>query len=165
MPASLYLPLAYGSVDKPAEFPALKLPCRALLSGLHRASLNDPAGLLLLLSGILLGEEKQHLSLDIYWNVPPALLKALYGLEGGSEQIRHLLLGLPQAASYSTKFMSIHYDLLLTLLLILQGNGCKGIRSLSSKGGILSHHKPQVSWESALDTRRKGIIVFNTTLW
>ena len=79
----------------------MKFPRRAVLPGFHGASFNNPARLVPSGSGILLGEEKQHLPLDMNGNIPPSLLEALYGLEGDTEQLCHPALRFSQLASDS----------------------------------------------------------------
>jgi len=99
MPGFLRLTMAYRPIDKPTKMPTLKFPRRAIFPGIHRALFYRPTWLLLLFPSRLLGEEKQHLSFDMHGNLPPPLLEALYGFEGGAKQFRHLALSFSQLAS------------------------------------------------------------------
>ena len=107
-PVPFYLATAYRPVDEPAQVPALKLPGRALFPGFHRAFFNIPARPVPLFSSVLLGEEKQHLPLDVGGNFPPALLKALHCLQGNTKQLCHLALRLSKSAPDMGKLRSVH---------------------------------------------------------
>jgi hypothetical protein len=100
--------MTYRPVDKPAEMPALKLPRRALLPCFYRAVFNIPAGLMRTFSGGFLCQEKQHLPFDMDRNLSPALLKALYSLEGCTEQLGHLTLRLSEYASDIRELPCVH---------------------------------------------------------
>jgi hypothetical protein len=71
--------MTYRSVDKPTEMSTLKFPRWAILSGFNRTLLNRPTGLAAPAGSVFHGEEKQHLTLDMHWDFPPSLLKALNG--------------------------------------------------------------------------------------
>lgn len=59
-------------------------------------------------SGVLLCEEKQHMSLDMGGNLSPALLKALHGLQGSTKQLGYLALRLSKSASDMGELPSVH---------------------------------------------------------
>ncbi|UCG65635.1 MAG: hypothetical protein JSW12_00830 [Deltaproteobacteria bacterium] len=71
--------MTYRSVDKPAEVPTLKFPCRAILPGFSRTLFNHPTGLVVPTGSAFHGQKKQHLTLDMPGNVPPSLLETLDG--------------------------------------------------------------------------------------
>ena len=54
---------------------------------------------MLTFSDVYLCQEIQDLPLDMDRNLSPALLKALYGLEGCTEQLGHLTLCFSKSAS------------------------------------------------------------------
>jgi hypothetical protein len=60
-----------------------------------------------------MGKEKEHLPLHVDRDSSPPLFKALDRLEGGSKELRQLLLGLPQIGSDARKFALVHLDGLL----------------------------------------------------
>ena len=80
LPIFMNLSLTYRPINKPAEMPALKFPCGALLLYLLGAGLNGPTGFALLWR-VPLGQQEQYLPFYMRWNIPPALLKTLYSLE------------------------------------------------------------------------------------
>ena len=100
--------MTYRPVDEPAEVTTLKLPRRALLPGFYWALFNVPTGLMRTFSGGFLCQEKQHLPFDMDRNLSPALLKALYGLEGRTKQLGHLALSLSKSASDIRELRSVH---------------------------------------------------------
>lgn len=81
VPTLSHLALTDGSIDKPAKLSTLKLPRRTTSPDLGGALLYHPTGGVVLILGSVHGQKKEHLSFNVYGNVPPSLLKALYGLE------------------------------------------------------------------------------------
>jgi hypothetical protein len=59
-------------------------------------------------SGGFLCEEKQDLPFDMDRNLSPALLKALYGLQGRTKQPGHLALRLSKCASDIRELPCVH---------------------------------------------------------
>jgi len=86
----------------------MEFPGWAGLQGLGRATANIPAGTDLLTDSSFEGLQKEHLTLDVHRNLPPPLFKALNRLEGGSQELRHLLLGLLQFLPQRMKFFVVH---------------------------------------------------------
>jgi hypothetical protein len=96
LPRWLQLSLTNGAVDEPAEVPELEFPGRAVFPRISRAVLNGPASPVFLVLPQLPAEKKQDLSFYMRGNSSPALLKALYGFDRGSQQVGHLALGFSQ---------------------------------------------------------------------
>ena len=85
LPAFSHGALADGPVDEPAQMSGLKFPCGALLPDLPGTSLHDPTGSGPFVLRRLERHKKKGLALDIRRDIPPSLLEALYGLEGGTQ--------------------------------------------------------------------------------
>jgi hypothetical protein len=95
----LHLSLADRAIDKPAQMPTSKLPCRTVSSHLPRTLLYHPTGRTPLLMGSLSGQEKEHLSFGIGRNVSPSLLETLYGFGRNPQELCHFALAFSQMAS------------------------------------------------------------------
>ena len=54
------------------------------------------------------GKEEKELSFDMGGNCPPALFVATDGLEGNSQEIGYLSLGLVQFFPYLNEFPAVH---------------------------------------------------------
>jgi hypothetical protein len=65
-----------------------------MVSRFLRAAPYDPTGSGLFALSTLQGNKKKHLPFRVYRNIPPSLLKALYGFGGGTQELGHLLLRL-----------------------------------------------------------------------
>jgi hypothetical protein len=100
--------MAYGSINKPAKFSTVKFPRRTCLSDFHGAFIYNPTGLLLPFSISIHSKKKEHLSLNMYRNISPSLLKTLYSFKRGSEQFCHLALRFSQLATNERKLLFIH---------------------------------------------------------
>ena len=92
LPAFSHGALTDGPVDEPAQMSCLKFPCGALLLDLLGTSLHDPTRSGPFVLRRLECHKKKGLALDIRRDIPPSLLEALYGLEGGAQELGHLLL-------------------------------------------------------------------------
>jgi len=86
LPAFSHGALTDGPVDEPAQMSCLKFPCGALLPDLLGASLHYPTGSGSFVLRRLERHKKKGLALDIRRDIPPSLLEALYGLEGGAQR-------------------------------------------------------------------------------
>jgi len=71
--------MAYGSINKPAKVSTEEFPRGTCFPDFHGAFIYNPTWLLLPISISLHSKKKEHLPLNMYWNIPPSLLKALYG--------------------------------------------------------------------------------------
>ena len=100
--------MAYRAVDEPAEIPHLEFPGRTGLPGLGRAVANVPAGTNAFPTPSFESPQKKNLALDVHRNVPPPLFKALNRLQGRSQELRHLLLGLLKFFAQRMKFFVVH---------------------------------------------------------
>jgi len=75
------------------------------------------------------GKDEKEVALDVKGHLPPALLKALGGLERDSQETGHLTLRFVQAPSAGNKFLSVHVWLSFHWnepLLRLQATGMNG---------------------------------------
>jgi hypothetical protein len=109
-PAFLRQALANRSVDEPAEMPRPELPCRAILSSLHRAFFDQPTGSMSIRKGLLQGKKQQRLAFGMDRYLSQALLKALDGSDGYAQQLGHLFLGFPQNMPDFRQFAFIHFN-------------------------------------------------------
>jgi hypothetical protein len=105
----LSLSLAYRAVDKPAEMACVEFPCRAGLPSWGRAAPNIPATTAFPAAPSFKSLQKKGLSLHMRRDLPPTLLKALNGLERGSQELPHLFLGLLKFFTESLKLFTIHF--------------------------------------------------------
>jgi hypothetical protein len=96
LPRRLQLSLTNRAIDEPAEVSELEFPGRAVFPGISRAVLNGPASPVFVVLPQLPAKKKQGLSFYMRGNSSPALLKALYGFDGGSQQVGHLALSFSQ---------------------------------------------------------------------
>jgi hypothetical protein len=99
---------ADGSIDKPAKLACLKLPCGACFFLFGRAFFNGPARFLGLIGASSSGEQKKHLPFNMRRHGSPALLVAVYGLDGYPQKLRHLLLRFVQVFPKFCKFLTVH---------------------------------------------------------
>jgi hypothetical protein len=104
----LYGALTDGPVDEPTQMSCLKFPCRALLPDLPGTSLHDPAWSGSFVLRRLERHKKKGLALDIHRDIPPSLLEALYGLEGGAQELGHLLLRFSEKMTDLGKLCLVH---------------------------------------------------------
>ena len=110
LPTPLDLAVAYGPVDKPAKMPELEFPSRAVFPPFSLAILNGPAPPVFPFFWDMMGQQKQGLPFHVRWNSSPALLKALYGLQGNSQQLSHLALGFSQMMTDFREFGFLQDD-------------------------------------------------------
>ena len=114
---NLFIPVLFrfavtdGAIDKPAEFACPKFPGRAVLFLLGRAFVHNPALLYVFFSLFFLGNQEKNLALYMGRHDPPALLIAVYGLDGCAQQLRHLFLCLVQFFSKGFKLITGHHRL------------------------------------------------------
>jgi len=107
LPTGLDMPFANGSVDEPAEFTGLKLPCRTLFFSILRTVSHLPTENLVVLISILPADQKQQLSFNMDRNISPPLFIAVNGFDGGTEQLGHLSLGFPKLLAVKCKICLI----------------------------------------------------------
>ena len=107
LPTGLDMPFANGSVDEPAQFTGLKLPCRALFSSILRTFSQIPTENLVVLITILPADQKQQLSFHMDRNISPPLFIAVNGFDGGTEQLAHLSLSFPKLLAEKCKICLI----------------------------------------------------------
>jgi len=107
-PVLAHRALTNGSVDKPAEISGLKFPGRTLFPLVTRTFFYNPAGLFEFIVLPYHGDQEKHLPLRRRRNRPPALFVALNRLNGGSQQLAHLPLGLVQCISVMEEFFTVH---------------------------------------------------------
>ncbi len=107
-PVLAYRAFTNGSVDKPAEIAGLKFPGWTLFPLVARAFFYNPARLFEFIVLPHHGDQKKHLPLHIGRHRSPALFVAVDSLNGGSEQLGHLLLGLVQCLSVMDEFFAVH---------------------------------------------------------
>jgi len=107
-PVLAHRALTNGSVDKPAEISGLKLPGRAFFPLVARTFFYNPARLFEFIVLPHHGDQEKHLPLRRRRNRPPALFVALNRLNGGSQQLGHLPLGLVQCISVMDEFFTVH---------------------------------------------------------
>jgi hypothetical protein len=119
LPVPLHFSMADGPVDEPAQMADLELPGRATLSRLRRALKYGPT-FRSLPGGFCVGEQEEELPFDVDGDLSPALLKALDGLEGGSQDLGQLLLGFSQLGPDIAEFIPVHIIILFAALLIPQ---------------------------------------------
>jgi hypothetical protein len=111
-PAFLRQALANRSVDEPAEMSRPELPCRAILSSLHRAFFDQPTGPMSIREGLLQGKKQQRLAFGMDRYLSQTLLKALNGSDGYAQKLGHLFLGFPQDMPDFRQFAFIHFKTL-----------------------------------------------------
>ena len=107
-PVLAYRALTNGSVDKPAEISGLKFPDRTLFPSVARTFFYYPARLFEFIVLPHHGDQEKHLPLHIGRHRSPALFVAVDSLNGGSEQLGHLPLGLVQCLSVMDEFFTVH---------------------------------------------------------
>ena len=95
-------------VDEPAQVPQPKLPGRTCLPEGRRAFADFPAGAGFHPRLLFPRRQKKHLALDERRDLPPPLLEALHRADGGSQELRHLLLGFLQPLAEGQEFSGIH---------------------------------------------------------
>jgi hypothetical protein len=99
------------TVDKPAERTGLKFPGRALGLSLRGTFFNHPAWLQAFLVFLYSGNQEKHLSLHMGRNGSPALFITVDSLNGRSQKLAHLKLGLTKHLTVLFKFFTIHGQL------------------------------------------------------
>jgi len=107
-PVLAYSALTNGSVDKPAEISGLKFPGRTLFPSVARTFFYNPARLFEFIVFPHPGDQEKHLPLHVGRHRSPALFVAVDSLNGGSEQLGHLPLGLVQCLSVMDEFFTVH---------------------------------------------------------
>jgi len=107
-PVLAYRAFTNGAVDKPAEISDLKFPGRTLFPLVARTFFYCPARLFEFIVFPNHGDQEKYLPLRRRWNRPPPLFVALDSLNGGSEQLAHLPLGLVQCISVMDEFFTVH---------------------------------------------------------
>ena len=107
-PVLAYRALTNGSVDKPAEISGLKFPGRTLFPSVARTFFYNPARLFEFIVLPHPGDQEKHLPLHVGRHRSPALFVAVDSLNGGSEQLGHLPLGLVQCLSVMDEFFTVH---------------------------------------------------------
>ena len=107
-PVLAYRALTNGSVDKPAEISGLKFPGRTSFPLVARTFFYNPARLFEFIFLPHHGDQKKHLSLHIGRHRSPPLFVAVDSLNGGSEKLAHLPLGLVQCISVMDEFFTVH---------------------------------------------------------
>jgi hypothetical protein len=85
VPAFLHLALADRPVDKPAKMPTLKFPRRAIFSDLHGTFSYHPTGSVPFIMTPFHDQEEEYLSFNMHGDVPPSLLKTLYGFKRNTQ--------------------------------------------------------------------------------
>ena len=80
-PAASRIPLAEGSIDKPAKMTRIEFPGGAAPASLRGAVPDIPAGLDPFRLSLMKREQKKHLPLDMHGNLTPPLFEALDRLE------------------------------------------------------------------------------------
>ena len=107
-PVLAYRALTNGSVYKPAEISSLKFPGRTLSPLVARTFFNNPARLFEFVVLPPPGDQEKHLPLHMGRHGSPALFVALDCLNGGSEQLGYLPLGLVHCIAVMDEFFTIH---------------------------------------------------------
>ena len=107
-PVLAYRALTNGSVDKPAEISGLKFPGRTLFPLVARTFFYNPARLFEFIVLPHPGDQEKHLPLHVGRHRSPALFVAVDSLNGDSEQLGHLPLGLVQCLSVMDEFFTVH---------------------------------------------------------
>jgi len=123
LPASLRLSLADRSIDEPAETSKVEFPRRAASSCLQGTLLYHPAGSAFLTRRLLQGEQEQELTLNMYRNVPPPLLKTLHCFYRVAQKPCQLALALSEITADVRKFFFLHFWITFLLLLIIPLSG------------------------------------------
>jgi hypothetical protein len=111
-PVLAYRALTNGSVDKPADISGLKFPGRTLFPLVARTFFYNPARLFEFIVLPHPGNQEKPLPLHVGRHRSPALFVAVDRLNGGSEQLGHLPLGLVQCLSVMDEFFTVHGILL-----------------------------------------------------
>jgi hypothetical protein len=107
VPAFLHLALADRPIDKPAKMPTLKFPCRAILPHPRGTLPYHPTRPVIFITGPH-RQKKVHLSLDIHRDVPPSLLKTLYGFGRNTQKLCHLSLSFSDMGPNLGELLFVH---------------------------------------------------------
>ena len=108
IPTLLYNSFTDGSVYKPAKISGLELPGRTLFLLVGGTLLYHPARFAAFTIFSQPGEKEKHLSFHRGRHWSPCLFVAVDSLYRGSEQLRHLLLGLVQFFTEMDELFTVH---------------------------------------------------------
>ena len=108
VPVFMHFALTDRPIDKPAKLPTLKFPCRAISPHPIGTLPYHPTRLVVFITGPHHRQKKVHLSLDIHRDVPPSLLKTLYGFGRNTQELRHLSLSFSDMGSNLGELLFVH---------------------------------------------------------
>ena len=97
-----------GTIDKPAERTGLKFPGRALGLSIRGTFFNYPAWFQAFPVFLYSGNQEKHLALHMGRYGSPALFITVYSLNGRSQKLGHLKLGLTKYLTVLLKFFAFH---------------------------------------------------------
>ena len=106
------MPLADGSVDKPAKVTRSEFPRRAVVPQMPRTLPDVPARRGGILGSAISRDQEKHLPFNMRRYVSPSLLVAVYGFDGRSEQLRHLTLCFVQLFPEKDKLILLQVNIL-----------------------------------------------------